>query len=433
MSLIGIAIVFIALLFVLFAIGFEIGFAMCLIGFLGFAYTVDLQAALNLLSNNVFEVFASYGFTVIPLFILMGQIAFQAGISHRLFDTAYRFVGHVPGGLAVATVAGAAAFGTITGSAPATAATFTGVAVPEMDRYGYSKELSTGTVAAAGILGAFIPPSIFLIIYGIIAEQSIGRLFLASIIPGLLITCSFAVTILGWCKINPKLGPKGERSPWKGRLRALPSVIPAIGIFVLVVGGMMQGYFTPTEAGSVGAFAILTLSLTKKDINLKGFIKSIFDSINIACMVLMLIVGGTVLGRFFAVTNITFVTVDWLSSLALRRELIMLTIFLIILIGGSFIDDLAFVILIIPILLPLVDKLGYDLIWFGIAMQFVLMLGIIIPPIATNVFIVASAAKVPLATVYRGTFPFSIVLAIWLVILLVFPQISLWLPNLLMK
>ena len=433
MSLLGIAIVFIGLMFVLFIIGFEIGFAMCLIGFLGFAYIVDLQAALNLLSIDVFNVFASYGFTVIPLFVLMGQIAFQAGISRKLYDAAYRFVGHVPGGLAIATVVGAAAFGTITGSAPATAATFAGVAIPEMDRYGYSKKLSTGTVASSGILGAFIPPSIFLIIYGILAEQSIGRLFLACIIPGLLITSSFAVAIIGLCKNNTKLGPKGGRSTWKGRLEALPSVIPAIGIFVIVVGGMMQGYFTPTEAGRVGAFAVLILSLTKKDVNLKGFIKSIFDSLNIACMVLMLIAGGTVLGHFFAVTNITFATVDWLSSLALRRELIMLIIFLIILIGGSVIDDLAFLILIIPILLPLVNKLGYDLIWFGIVMQAVMMLGIIIPPIAVNVFVVSSVAKVPLATVYRGAAPFSVVMAIWVVILLIFPQISLWLPNLLMK
>jgi len=433
MTLLGIAIVFIGLLFVLFTAGFEIGFAMCLIGFLGFAYIVDLQAALNLLAIDVVEVFASYGFTVIPLFILMGQVAFQAGISRRLYDAAYSFIGHVPGGLAIATVAGAAAFGTITGSAPATAATFANVAIPEMDRYGYSKELSTGTVAASGILGPFIPPSIFLIIYGIIAEQSIGRLFLATLIPGLLIACSFGVTILGWCRINPKLGPKGERSTWKGRLGRLPSVIPTIGIFVLVVGGMMQGYFTPTEAGSVGTFGILVLSLTKKDINLKGFVMSIFESLNLACMVLILIAGGTVLGHFFAITNIGFATADWLSSLALRRELTMLLVFLIILIGGSFIDDLAFVILIIPILLPLVNKLGYDLVWFGIAMQGVLMLGIIIPPIAANVFIVAGAAKVSLATVYRGAFPFAVVLAIWLAILLVFPQIALWLPNLLMK
>jgi tripartite ATP-independent transporter DctM subunit len=196
---------------------------------------------------------------------------------------------------------------------------------------------------------------------------------------------------------------------------------------------MMQGYFTPTEAGSVGAFAVLIISLARKDVNLKGFIKSIFDSLNIACMVLILIAGGTVLGHFFAVTNITFATVDWLSSLALRRELIMLIIFLIILIGGSFIDDLAFLILIIPILLPLVNKLGYDLVWFGIVMQAVMMLGIIIPPIAVNVFVVSSVAQVPLATVYRGAFPFAIVMAIWVVILLIFPQISLWLPNLLMK
>lgn len=431
MSLEAIAIIFIALLFMLFTIGFEIGFAMCLIGFLGFAYIVDIRAALNLLALDFYNVFANYGFTVIPLFILMGQIAFHAGIAKELFSVAYRFFGHVPGGLAMATVAGAAAFGSVTGSATATAAAFASIAVPEMDRYGYSKELSSGTVATAGILGCLIPPSVPLIIYGIIAEQSIGKLFLASIVPGILITCSFIGTIFVWGKINPKQGPKGRKFTWRERVGALPSVVPVLGIFICVMGGLLLGFFTPTEAGSVGAFAVLLVSLAKK--NIKGFINAISDSLYIACMILVLLTGGIVLSHFFAVTKIPFVAGEWLLGLPLRREFIMMIILLIYLIGGSFIEDMAFLILITPILIPVVSKLGYDLIWFGIMVQGITMLGIVIPPIAMNVFVVSSVVKLPLSTVYKGAYPYMVVLGVWLIILLLFPQISLLLPNLLMK
>jgi C4-dicarboxylate transporter DctM subunit len=431
MSLEGIAILFIALLFLLFTIGFEIGFAMCLVGFIGFACIVDVRAALNLLTLDFYNVFINYGFTVIPLFVLMGQIAFHAGIAKDLFSVAYRFIGHVPGGLAMATVAGAAAFGSVTGSATATAATFASIAVPEMDRYGYSRELSSGTVAAAGVLGCLIPPSVPLIIYGIIAEQSIAQLFLATIIPGIFLAGAFIATISAWSKINPKLGPKGERFTWKQRLGALTSVIPVLGIFIVVMGGLMVGYFTPTEAGSVGAFAVLLVSLAKRDF--KGFIKSVSESLYIACMILVLLAGGTVLSHFFAVTKIPFIAGNWLLGLPFSREWVMMIIMFIYLIGGSFIEDMAFLILITPIFVPIVTKLGYDLIWFGIMVQGITMIGIVIPPIAINVFVVSSVVKLPLSTVYKGAYPYMAVMGAWLIILLIFPQISLWLPNLLMK
>jgi C4-dicarboxylate transporter, DctM subunit len=433
MSLGVVALISVMLLFVLFTIGVPVSFSMALIGFFGFAYVVDLPAALNLVAIDTYNTFASYGLTVVPLFMLMGQIGANAGIAKRLYDTSYKFMGHIPGGLALATVFGAVLFKAVCGSTPATSATFATVAVPEMDRYGYDKRLSCGTVATVGTLGNLLPPSVAMIIYGIITEQSIGRLFLAGMIPGLMVALCFFLTILGWCRMNPAIGPKGERSEWKARLRSLPSILPILVIFVLVVGTLMAGYFTPTEAGSVGTFAVLIFSLIKKDITFKGFVKSILSSLDAACMILVLIAGATVLGHFFAVTKIPFFVSDWLGSLPFPKELIMVIIMVVYLVGGSFIDDIAFVILITPILLPVVNKLGFDPIWYGVMVMVTLMIGVVIPPVAINVFIVSSIAKVPQGIVYRGVYPYLVGIAVCAAVLLFFPQTALWLPNLLMK
>ncbi len=414
----------------LFLTGIELGFAMAIVGFLGFSYIVSFKAGLNLLAKDIFDVFASYGFTVIPLFVLMGQIAFNAGIAKRLYDTGYRFIGHIPGGLAMATVAGAAAFGTVTGSATATAATFGSVAYPEMERYQYSKKLSTGVIAAGGTLGSLIPPSVTLIVFGMITETSIGKLFLASTIPGLIVSLMFIVIIYVWCKINPSIGPKGERSTWKERWVSLKEVIWVILIFLIVTGGMSWGFFTPTEAGSAGTFAVLLLSIVKRDINFKGFIKSVAESLRTACMVLMLIAGSTILGHFLVVTKIPILTADWVGQLPLPPFVIMILILLIYEVGGSFIDDLAFLILATPIFYPVVLKLGYDAIWFGVILHIFAMIGIIIPPVAINVFVVKNLTKVPFGVIYAGVYPFLIGLIFCAALLFIFPQLMLFLPSL---
>jgi tripartite ATP-independent transporter DctM subunit len=433
MSEVVVGIIGLAVVLALFLTGIELGFAMAIIGFLGFGYIVSYSAALNLLAKDIFDVLASYGFTVIPLFVLMGQVAFNAGIARRLFKTSYKFIGHIPGGLAMATVAGATAFKAICGSSPATAATFASVAVPEMDRYGYDKKLSTGIVATVGTLGILIPPSVTLIVFGIITEQSIGKLFLAGIIPGLLIAFFFICIIYGWCKINPALGPKGERSTWKERIASLPEVAWVVAIFILIVGGLMTGFFTPTEAGSVGTFVVLLLSILKKDINLKGYIKSVGESLRTACMVLMLIAGSTVLGHFLAVTKIPMIASDWVVSLPLNRYIVMIIISLIYQLGGSFIDDLAFMILATPIFYPAIIKLGFDPMWFGMIIAITVMIGVVIPPVAINVFVVKNITKVPFSVIYSGVYPFLISLGVCAALLFLFPQLALWLPNLLMK
>lgn len=433
MSIAIISTLVIILLFVFFLLGLEIGFSMALAGFIGFAAIVNVEAALNLVAKDVYSVLSSYGFTVIPMFVFMGQVGASGGVARSLYDSAYKFVGHIPGGLAIGTVVAATAFKAICGSSPATAATFATIAVPEMDRYGYDKRLSCGTVATVGTLGVLIPPSVVLIIYGILTETSIGKLFLAGIIPGLLIAFSFIITLLGWSIINPNMGPKGAKSTWKERFASLPPVLLVVIIFLLVVGGLMVGFFTPTEAGSVGTFAVLILTAAKKDMDLKRFVQAISETLRIGCMVLMLIAGATILGHFFAVTRTPFLVADWLGGLQIDRIWIMFIIIAVYLIGGSFIEDLAFLILATPIFLPLVLKLGYDPVWFGIIISVVTMIGIIIPPVAINAFVVSGVTRVPVRIIYRGIYPYIVGMTICLLIFLFFPQISLWLPNLFIK
>jgi tripartite ATP-independent transporter DctM subunit len=433
MNEIIVGIIGLIVLLLLFPTGIELGFAMALVGFVGFAYLNGFHAAINLLSRDVFEVITNYGYTVFPLFILMGQIGFNAGIAVRLYDAAHKFIGHIPGGLAMATVIGATAFKTICGSSTATSATFASVAVPEMDRFGYDKMLSTGIVATVGTLGVLIPPSVTLIILGILMEQSIGQLFLAGIIPGLIIALLFIGIIYGWARINPAIAPRSERSTWKARIRSLPEVFWVLIIFVLVVGGIMQGFFTPTEAGAIGTFAVLLLAVLKRDMTFKKYSTSLEQALRTAIMLLMLIAGSTVLGHFIAVTNIPQVVADWIVALPLNRYLIMILICLVYELGGSFIDDLAFMILATPIFYPAVLKLGFHPLWFGIVIGVVLMIGVVIPPVAICVFVVKNITKVPMGIIYKGVAPFLISLILVWGLLFIFPELALWLPSVFYK
>jgi C4-dicarboxylate transporter DctM subunit len=403
------------------------------VGFVGFAYLNGFSAAMNLISRDVFDVITNYGYTVFPLFILMGQIGFNAGIAVRLYSAADKFVGHIPGGLAMATVIGATGFKAICGSSAATAATFASVAIPEMDRFGYSKTLSTGIVATVGSLGCIIPPSVTLIIMGILTEQSIGQLFLAGIIPGLLIAALFIGIIYGWAKINPAIAPRGIRSTWKERGRSLPEVFWVLLVFLVVVGGIMQGFFTPTEAGAVGTFAVLLLTIVKRDMTFKKYVSSVSEALRTAGMLLMLIAGSAIFGHFLAVSNIPQKAADWIVDLPLNRYLIMILICIVFEIGGSFIDDLAFMILATPIFYPAALKLGFHPLWFGIVICVVVMIGVVIPPVAICVFVVKNITKVPIGQIYRGVAPFLISLIFVWGLLFLIPQMALWLPSVFFK
>ncbi len=433
MNEVAIGIIALAVLLLLFGTGIELGFAMALVGFAGFAYLNGLSAAMNLIGRDVFDVITNYGYTVFPLFILMGQIGFNAGIAVRLYGAANKFVGHIPGGLAMATVMGATAFKAICGSSAATSATFASVAIPEMDRYNYDRRLSTGITATVGTLGCIIPPSVVLIVFGILTEQSIGQLFMAGMIPGLMVALFFIGIIYGWAKINPRIAPMSAKATWKERMRAVPEVAWVGLVFILVVGGILQGFFTPSEAGAVGTFAVFLLAVVKRDLNFMGYAKSVNESLRTAGMLLMLIAGSTILGHFIAVTNIPQNAADWIVGLPLHRYVIMLIICFIYLIGGSFIDDLAFMILATPIFYPAVLKLGFNPLWFGIVIGVVVMVGVVIPPVAICVFVVKNITKEPMGRIYKGVAPFLISLCVIWGLLFLFPQLALWLPSMLYK
>ena len=433
MNEVTVGILSLVILLALFATGIELGFAMALVGFAGFAYFNGLQSAMNLLGRDIYDVITNYGYTVFPLFILMGQIGFNAGIAVRLYSAANKFVGHIPGGLAMATVIGATGFKAICGSSVATAATFASVAVPEMDRYGYDRRLSTGIVATVGSLGCIIPPSVVLIIFGILTEQSIGQLFLAGMLPGLLIAFLFLFIIYGWAKYDPKVAPRSDRSTWGQRIRSLPEIFWILLVFCLVVGGIMAGYFTPTEAGAVGTFAVFLLAVVKRDMGFKGFVQSLSEAIRNAGMILMLIAGSTILGHFLAVTNIPQYVADWVVVLPLNRYIIMILICFVYEMGGSFIDDLAFMILATPIFYPAVLKLGFSPLWFGIVISVVVMIGVVIPPVAVCVFVVKNITKEPMGRIYKGVTPFLLSLVVVWILLFFVPQLALWLPSVFYK
>lgn len=416
------------LLVLIFLTGIELAFAMVLVGFAGIWYFRSFDAALNVVAKDFLDVFTSYAFTVIPLFVLMGQLAFNSGIATKLYRAARSFVGHVPGGLALATIGGATTFKAISGSTLATTATFSSVAIPEMDRYGYKRTISTGVVASVGTIGMLIPPSGNLIIFAMLTEQSVGTLFLAGIVPGLMIAAMFLVVVWAWCRLDPGVAPSAERYGWADRLRAVPQVLWPAVIFAIVIGGLLLGFFTPTEAGAVGAMAVLLFTVVARDLDLRGAVKSISESLRMACMVLVLVAGSAVLGHMIAMSKIPMAVATWTQGLALPPMVIVAVIVLIYLIGGSFIDDIAFMILATPIFYPVILGLGVDPVWFAMIIAVTLMIGVIVPPVAVAAFVVHSITRERISVVYRGIAPFLLALFLGLALLFAFPSIATWLP-----
>ncbi|MBW1722166.1 MAG: TRAP transporter large permease [Deltaproteobacteria bacterium] len=431
MSLTAIGIIGICILVVLLFSNMPVGFVMGAVGLAGFSYVVTVDAGLSLLARDVWDVFSSYGLTVIPLFVFMGQIAFHSGISRRLYDSAYVLVGHRKGGLAMATVAACAGFSAISGSTNATAATMATVTLPEMKRYGYDMSLATGTVAAAGSLGILIPPSVIFIVYGILTEQSIGKLFAAGILPGILLAGLFLLVIYLRVLKNPSLAPAGPRTSLGEKLRSFAGVLETLLIFALVMGGMFFGIFTPTEAAAAGAFLTLVIALLRKQLTWKGFVRSLADTTRISCMVMVIVTGATIFGHFMAITRIPFDLAGWVTTLPLSRHAIMVVIIVIYLFGGCFMDALAMIMLTIPIFFPVAQALGFDPIWFGVVIVLITEMGVITPPVGVNVYVVYGVAKdVPLEAIFRGVLPMLMALLLCNLIILFFPQVALFLPGL---
>jgi len=418
------------LLLVLFFLGMPVGFAMAVVGFCGFAHLISFKAAFAMVGGDIWGTFSKYGLTVIPLFILMGYLAFNSGIAEKLYNTAYKWVGHWRGGLAIATIAADEFFAAICGSNTATAATMAAIALPQMKKYNYDTRLSAGTVVTGGTLGTVMPPSVLLIIIGLQTEQSIIKLFLAGILPALLLGLLFVITIVVLCRINPEFGPAGPKTSIKEKIKSLTGVIEALSIFALVIGGLYAGIFTPTEAGAAGVLLTLIVTVPTGKLTMKGLISSFKDTLKISCMAFMLVTGALIFGRFLAITRLPFVVADFAASLPVSPYAILAIILLIYLIGGCFVDALGFLVLTIPIFFPLGKALGFDPIWFAIIITMVTTMGAITPPVGVNIFVVkALAPEIDLATIFKSACYFLIACIVCTIILIIFPQIVLVIPN----
>ena len=411
------------------ALGLPLGFSFALVGFIGMYLLKGLMPALNLLGGNPYAQVASFVLCSVPLFTLMGQLAFYSGISRNLFDAAYKIMSRLPGGLALATMGACTAFAACTGSSVASAATMATIAYPEMKRYKYSSRLATGTIAAGGTLGILIPPSTIFIILGMITETSIGALFIAGILPGLLLSGLFGLLILAMCKRNPALGPPGQPFSWKEKFRSLSGVWGMIVLFVVVIGGLYVGVFSPSEAGCIGAFGAFALCLTKR-MSFSSFLSAFKDSAQITSYILFILIGASIFNIFLGITGLPGVVSVWITSLPVSPIGIVIAMLILYIPLGMFLDTLGMILLTVPIFFPVILHLGFDPIWFGVLICMMAELGMISPPVAINVYVVQGVTKVAMEEIFLGIIPFGFVYFIAIGLIVAFPGISLYLPRL---
>ena len=430
MSLATIGIIGIVLMLALMFLRMPLGVAMAMIGFAGLSYIAGFKEGLYTFGMTAYRMASEYMLTVLPLFIIMGTLASHAGLSRDAFYAINKWLGHLPGGLAMAAVGGCTGFAAVCGDSIATAATMCKVALPEMRRYNYADQLSLGTISCGGMLGFMIPPSIPFILYGILTEVSIGSLFIAGIFPGLLIAFLFMAAIYITCRRNPSLGPAGPRASWRERVAALYRMWWILALFILVLGGMYGGIFTPTEAGAVGAFGALVFGLGKRQLTWKGFTASLSETGRLTGMIFMLIIGAMIFNRFLAITEIPFSLAHFVGGLPVPPIVVMSALLVMYVILGFFMAVIAVMILTVPIIYPVLLTMGIDPVWFGVLCVLTIMIGLVTPPVGIVVYAVGGLVKdVPLFTIFRGVWPFLYAMLIALVILIIFPQISLWLPS----
>ncbi len=398
------------------------GFTMALIGFLGFAYVTNFQAAFGMIGADMWSIFSNYGLTVIPMFILVGEFVHWGGYNNGLYYATYRWFGHYKGGLAITTIMACAAFSAISGSNTATAATMSKVAIPEMEKYGYHPQLNTGSVAAGATLGVLIPPSIVLVIYGLYTGQSIGKLFYGNIIPSLILTVAIAGTVFFITWRHPTWGPKGPKSTWKERIQALPEIIDILVLFAVIMYALFTGVVTATEAAALSCTLALIICVVRRKLSWEGFIKSIVDTLRISCFVFMIVAGAVIFSRFLTVTRLPYEIAGWISGLALPNWVLLIVILGVYVLGGTVMDALAFLLVSLPIFYPIVVQLGYDPIWFGQVITVVVTMGSILPPIGICCYIVAGMAPgVSLTTVFRGAFWYVPAYLVTILLLILFP------------
>lgn len=420
----------IALLFILMVFRTPVAFAMLLAGFFGMWVLEGFRTAGALILTESYGAVASETLIVVPMFVLLGNIASAAGFSRGLYDAAYAWVGHFRGGLASASVLGCAAFSAVSGSSVATAVTIGKVALPEMKRLGYADSLATGSVAAGGTLGFLIPPSTGFVIYAILTEQSIGRLFMAGILPGALLMILFIATVWLMALRNPTEAPAGPNVPMGERFRILGHAAPLLGVMVLTIGGIYVGAFTPVEASGIGAGLVILIALLTRKLNWQGFYEALLDTLKTSAMLYMIVIGANVLNPFFAVTQIPATLGEGLQSLGLGPYGTLLVIILAYVAMGMFMDGLSMLVISIPVVFPVIVAMGFDPIWFGVVAVIVIEMGMITPPVGLNVFVVRGVAgDVPLTTVFRGVAPFLLAMIVGLILIILIPQIALLIPN----
>ena len=419
-----------AVLFAILFFGVPLAFALGLVGLVGFAILMGANAAAAMSAQIAWDTLTSYSLSVLPLFILMGNLVNHSGLSRNLYDASNAFIGHRRGGLAMATILASGGFAAVCGSSIATAATISTVALPSMRRYGYSAALSTGSIAAGGTLGILIPPSVIMIIYGSMTETSIGHLFVAGIVPGVLAVLLYMAAVRATTMLDPAAGPAGPRMNWAQRFRALREVWMVVLLFVIVIGGIYLGVFTPTEAGGIGAAGAFVAALMRRSLTVRGFLRILFDSARTSAALMAVLVGALIFSNYVNITGAPEAVVEALKSFNFPALGIMTLILVFYLFLGCVFDALAMILLTVPIFFPLVMALGYDPVWFGIIVVVVVELGLITPPIGMNLFVIQSVARdIPMTTIYRGILPFIVVDIVRLAVLTLFPWIVLFLPQ----
>ena len=427
----AIGLIGIGVLVILFALGMHIAFAAALIGFLGIVFLRSWGVGIEVIGNIFYGETVRYSFSVIPLFILMGYFAYYAGLTADIFATARTWVGHLPGGLAIATVLGCAGFGAVSGSSTATAAVMGTVAIPEMRDYGYNRKLVAGVVAASGTLAALIPPSALIVLYAIIVEQSAGACLIAGIFPGIISALIYAGMLYIRVRLNPKLGPPKPPTSWKEKVTSLRGVWGILVLFVLVIGGLYAGIFTPTEAGAVGAFGALCLGLVSRRYTWSKFKQALLETGKTTVMIFLIIVGVLVFMRLLALSGFTTAVINWLMELTVPRLVILVGILFIYLFLGMFTTVASMMMLTLPLIFPVIVGLGYDPVWFGIIVVKMGEIALITPPVGLNVYVVNRVAPdIPLQDIFRGIWPFLAMDILTLVLLVAIPEISTFLPGL---
>jgi len=419
--------------FGLIAMGMQIGYALTSVALAGLIVMVSFTGSMGILGIAPYSIVADYMFVTIPLFILMGNMAYASGVVTDGYTAGQKWLGRIPGGLAIATIMGCAGFAACTGSSTATSSLMTSTTLPEMERYKYSSSLATGTIASGSGLGILIPPSIPLVVYGLIARESIGRLFLAGIIPGIMLTLLYVATIAVWVKIRPSAGPPGPSSNWKDRLSSLKHILPMLSLGLTVIGGIWAGIFTPVEASGVGCFGALVIGLARRSLKIKPFIQALESTVKITAMIFVIVLGSMLFNRFITLTGLPPLLVSMVAESGLNTVALLVIIVAFYIVMGCLMDAFGLMMLTLPILIPVVSQMGVDLVMYGILMIFMIEMAQITPPIGINVFVISGVAKhIPMYTIFKGVVPFYTARLVMVALLIAYPAIATYLPSTMM-